>query len=123
MTSWSSAMRMRRRMSELDAVSPSELLFADTTVTSDSSTGSATFAFFSGTLALTRVPSRPKSTTELAQTLAHTRNADAQRGNTFDLHASRARFDSLSVVDDFELHSFRRIVNADFGVRTAGITM
>ena len=46
--------------------------------------------------------------TELAQSFAHAGNADAERGDAFHFHASRAGFDSLTVIDDFELYGIGR---------------
>src|ERR1700761_5853018 len=62
-------------------------------------------------------------TAKLTQALSHAGNADTQRSNAFDLRARRALFNSLSVVDDFELHSVMSVVNANFGVGAAGIAM
>ncbi len=122
-------MRMRRRVSEDDATWVLEFPFVGDTSTSDSSTAGATFAFFSGTLALTRVPSRPKSTSSCPPNW-RMRSRMPGMPTPSDAHARPSTFtvsaplEFLPLSDRFR--AFTRIGGPDYvdlGIGTSGITV
>ena len=77
-----------------------------TTATSDSSATLGNFGFLKrntgGDAGAFATKIDFELSTKLAQAFAHAGNADAERRRCLPLYASRAHFDSLAMIDDFE---------------------